>query len=1112
MHEDASRPSAPEVARAPFPIVGLGASAGGLAALQQFFAAMPPTNGMAFVVIMHLSPEHDSHAAALLQRSTAMPVRPVTEPVRVTPETVYVIPPTRHLVIDDGMLVLTDVEQPEGRRVAIDLFFRTLADTHTTHAACIVLSGTGADGSVGIMRVKEAGGIIIAQDPQEAEYDAMPRHAISTGVIDFVLPAAAMPAQLLAVWQNAERIALPAGGATPVVDARQAAEEALRDVLATVRTQTGHDCTPYKRPTVLRRIERRMQVTTTPDLPAYRDYLQAHPTEAALLLQDLLISVTNFFRDRAAFDILERAVVPLLFTDKTVSDAVRVWVAGCASGEEAYSIVMLLLEYAARLARPPDIQVFATDIDEVALQSARAGSYPEAIAADVSPARLRQFFTYKPGGYRIAGEVRDRVVFATHNLLTDPPFSRLDLVSCRNLLIYLNRAAQARAFDLFRFALRPGGFLFLGHGEAPADTGDQFTVIDKPQHLFRASASAPTAWIPPFVSLQPSRIQLRARMGHPDERSQIAFGDLHHQLLERHLPASLVVNAAHEIVHLSEHARPFVQVEDGVLSFNLLHMVRPELRGELRMALVQAFHTGQPTESLPVQIVHDGRPATIIMHVHPERDPATEAWFALVLFDALATARGADGAPMVVAALEPKARQLEADVQRLREQLDLAIAEHATAVAALRASNEELHSSNEELRATAEELETNKEELQSVNEELRTVNQELNQRVDELSATNDDLSNLMAATAIAIVFLDRGLRITRFTPHARTLFNLIHSDEGRPLAHITHRLDYDELLADAEVVLRTAQPIEREVASGATQYYLARIAPYRSTGDRTEGIVLTFVDITERRQAEAALARAYAAEQVARIDAEEALQTRDQFLSIASHELRTPMTSLIGYAQLLRKAWLRGSGDLAKMTDRIVRQALQLDGLIDQLLDVSRLQRGQFVIEPQPVDIAALSAQVMAEFRDTLPPDAVPRVTLAHPDNPVLVMGDPARLDQVLLNLLSNAVKYSPPGGAVQVRVAQTATEAVLEVVDQGIGIPAYVHGQLFMPFFRAPNVGAQTSGFGLGLYIVREIVQRHGGRVEVASVEGTGSVFRVVLPLIGTDEAWAQEVGATSS
>jgi two-component system CheB/CheR fusion protein len=418
-------------------------------------------------------------------------------------------------------------------------------------------------------------------------------------------------------------------------------------------------------------------------------------------------------------------------------------------------------------------------------------------------------------------------------------------------------------------------------------------------------------------------------------------------------------------------------------------------------------------------------------------------------------------------------------------------------VLALSTSNEELLASNEELRVTTEELETSKEELHSLNEELRTVNDELKHRVDEISAANDDLGNLMAATEIATLFLDRKLSIKRYTPLAQSLFNLIRGDETRPLAHITHQLNYPNLIADAAAVLDSGQALEREIDSHTGQHFLVRITPYRTGSNRIDGVVLTFVDISERKQAEDELARAYAAEQSARSTIEKALYTRDQFLSIASHELRTPMTALLGYARLLHQAILRGQGDLLKMVERVVKQTKRLDALIDQLLDVSRLQRGQFSIEHNPIDLTALGAHVVADFRDTLPLATADAIRLASPVEPIMVLGDAARLEQVLFNLLSNAIKYSSSGATVQMHIVRTDSEAVLEVIDQGIGIPANVQNDIFAPFFRAANIGSQTSGFGLGLYIVQEIVQRHGGQIEVESVERVGSTFRVRLPLL---------------
>ncbi len=856
--EEPATPSAPEPVQPEkgiFPVVGLGASAGGLKPLQQFFEKMPADSGMAFVVIMHLSPKHESHAAEILQSSTSMPVAQVTERIAVEPNKVYVIPPTRNLSMQDGHIILSEAERRFGKNGSVDLFFRTLADTHNVHSACIVLSGSGSDGSVGLKRVKEQGGVCLAQDPREAEYDSMPRNAIATGMVDLVLPVAEMPAKLIEIWRNASQISLPVEAAAPTPDEGKAAETALRDVLDILRVRTGHDFTHYKRATVLRRIERRMQVATVRPLPAYLEYVRENPAEVQLLLKDMLIGVTNFFRDREAFDALEHEIIPHLFQDKEAGDQVRVWTAACATGEEAYSVAILLLEYAAKLPHPPAIQVFATDIDDKALAEARAGSYPAAIEADVSTARLRQFFTKEPGGYRINKEVRECVLFATHNLLKDPPFSRLDLVTCRNLLIYLNQDVQGRVFELFHFALNPGGFLFLGTAESTEGRSDLFTQTWTKLRIFRANTVTRSMRTVPNMPLEPPAIrQFRVKSEEAADRKHIAFGDLHQKLLEQYAPPSLIVNADHEIVHLSDHAGRYIQLAGGEPNLNVLKVILPELRLELRTALYQAAQTGKSTEARRARLTRDGRTSYVNMIVRPSLDAESGGAFYLVIIEEVEEILGTEGKERSEGEPEPVVRTLEQENHNLKEQLQRTVEQYETMVEELKASNEEHLATNEELRSASEELETSKEELQSVNEELRTVNDELKHKVEELGTTNDHLQNLMSSTDIATIFLDRSLRIRLFTPSALDLFNLIPADEGRELTDITHLLDYPNLATDAEEVLKRLHKIEREVPSYEGQTYLARLTPYRTRLDRIEGVVMTFVDITERKRAEAQLA------------------------------------------------------------------------------------------------------------------------------------------------------------------------------------------------------------------------------------------------------------------
>lgn len=847
-----------------FPVIGIGASAGGLKPLQQFFESTPVNSGMAFVVILHLSPQHESHFAQILQNSTSMSVMPVRAETLVEPNKIYVISPSQHLTMRDGCIIPSEPERPFGRHVAIDLFFRTLAITHGNHSACVILSGTGSDGSIGLKRIKELGGVCLVQDPAEAEYDGMPRNAIATDMVDFVLPVAQIPAKLIDIWRNSNLIRLPEEAGTPLIDESERTEIALREVLTLLRQRTGHDFMHYKRATILRRIERRMQVTTTKDLPAYADHLRWNPSETQLLLKDLLIGVTNFFRDLHNFDTLAREVVPFLFQGKVTGDQVRVWCLGCSTGEEAYSLAILLLEYASQLSQPPEILIFASDIDEAGITTARAGSYPEAIEADVSPERLRSFFTKEAGGYLINQEVRDLVLFAHQNVIKDPPFSHLDLISCRNLLIYLGREVQKQVFDLFHFALRSGGFLFLGGSESVNDEGDLFETIDKKHRIFRTKRiegirrSLPSLPLEEPISRRLNRIMPNTgnNTTAQRERKHIALGELHQKFLEQYAPPSLILNSDYEILHMSENAGRYILHGAGEPSLNLLKVVLPDLRPELRSALFQALQSSKATEARRVRLTHNQKVSYVNMVARPVSEVELGKTYILVFFDEIEEALEGEGNEREHPTNEGEItttkalRLLETELLQLREQLEKTVEKYETTVEELQAANEELQATNEELRSISEEHETSKEELQSVNEELRTVNQEMKNKIEEVIETNDDLKNLMSSTDIATIFLDRSLRIKRFTPRSLELFNLIPADEGRPLADFTHRLKYAEMVEDADRVLKNLDKIEREVESLNGYYYLARLVPYRTMSDRIEGVVLTFVDITERRRAE----------------------------------------------------------------------------------------------------------------------------------------------------------------------------------------------------------------------------------------------------------------------
>jgi two-component system CheB/CheR fusion protein len=1214
-----------------FPVVGIGASAGGLPATLRLLENLPSANGMAFVVILHLSPTHESTASSVLQRATKMPVLQVTEPTRIEKDHVYVIPPNRHMTMVDGMLGLEPLDRPVGKHVAVDIFFRTLADSKRERAVAIVLSGTGTDGAVGVCRIKEQGGVTLVQTPSDAEHEGMPLAAIATGTVDFVLPVAEMPQKLIDLWANAQAIELPPeyDGDQPAIHAVEPhslkeAEDALQKVIGLIRDSTGHDFRHYKRATVLRRIERRLQVRGVPTLPAYRSLLEADAEEHVALLKDMLIGVTNFFRDREYFDTLERLVIPELFRDKNPLDQVRAWVAACSTGEEAYSVAMLLAGQASQMAKPPDIQVFASDIDQSAIARGRAGVYPSSIVTDVSPSRLREFFTEEGEHYRVRKSLRDKMLFAPHNVLRDPPFSRLDLICCRNLLIYLNREVQSHLLEMFHFALNPGGYLFLGSSESADMVSNFFTPVDKKARIYRAKATSRSAR--PGLSLPSSGPLTRSQHTSPVEapKRQFSFAEVHQRVLAQYAPPSVIVSRDSDIVHMSDRAGRFLRHAGGEPSRNIVSLVLPELRLELRTAIFQASQSNKSVEAQQVQLTRDDRKYFVNMVVRPFHDSGADADFLLVLFDEVEQTMSQEIARAPGENRDAVLAQLEEELQRTKDILQDTIEHSAVSTEELRASNEELQAINEELRSATEELETSKEELQSVNEELITVNYELKVKVEETGKVNDDLNNLIASNEIATIFVDGGMRIKRYTPRAADIFNIIPSDNGRSLLDITHKLDYPDLAQDAFATFETLRPVEREVRSLDGHYYIVRMLPYRTTEDRIEGAVMTYFDITRRRKAEARMLAAegrmrlvaestrdyaiitfdvdgkvtswnkgaervfgyseeemlgqpveiiysdqdradgvpaaemrraleegraederwhrrkdgtrlycsgvtsplrdgefhgyakIARDQTERVRLEDERQAalsdehagrthaemtsaqKDEFLAVMSHELRHPLNLIHLNLELLARLPETWQSPLALKATEAIRGAVSNQAkVIEDLLDLSRLNTGKLSLSKSEVDLPMLVNDIVEASRHD--PAANDRnITLEVCATPLLIHADRVRIEQVVLNLLGNAIKFTTPGGNIRITVAQEEANARLDVVDDGKGIPAEFLPQVFSMFGQATSVTTRsTGGLGIGLALVHQITDLHGGRVEVTSDgSGKGARFTLWLPL----------------
>jgi two-component system, chemotaxis family, CheB/CheR fusion protein len=844
-----------------FPVAGIGASAGGLATFEAFFSGLPKEKtGMAFVLVQHLAPDHKSHLTELVRRYTKMQVFEVEDGMSIKPDCVYIIPPGCDMELVSGKLQLLQPAAPRGHRMPIDFFFRSLARDRCEKAIGIILSGSGSDGTLGVRAIKAEGGMVMAQNPASAEYDSMPRNAIATGLVDYELPPAEMPAQLVAYVAHTATQTLLSD--TPLQSYAPAILQKLYNLL---KGRTGHDFTQYKPGTLQRRIQRRMAVHRMEALEAYTEYAEKKPGEVEALFRDLLIGVTHFFRDTEAFAALETQVIPKLFAGRLPGGLVRVWVPGCSSGEEAYSIAILLYEHAETLKQGYRIQIFATDIDSRAISIARSGIYPGSIATDVSPERLARFFTSEPheSAFRISKNIRDLVIFSEQDIVRDPPFSKLDLVSCRNLLIYMGHELQKKLIPLFHYALNPSTFLFLGTSEGIGDFGDLFLPLDRKLKLYQAKLANHTY----FSAVSARRLVPTLRTELLPQHGtavvlpvKLPLRELTEKALLQYLnPTAVLVNAQGDIFYLHGRTGLYLEPAPGEISVsNVLKIAREGLRRDLAAALHQAAESREITKHQGVRVKTNGDYTLINLTIKPVIATTNEAELFVIIFEKAAATPGsttdATAAPpkqtdagSYIAALKKELHTKEEYLQSANEELETSNEE-------LKSSVEEMQSINEELQSTNEELETSKEELQSVNEELATVNAELQTKVVDLSRANNDLNNLLAGTGIGTIFVDHKLNIVRFTPAATQIINLIQSDIGRPVSHIVSNLaDYQALVSDTQQVLETLVSKELEVQTKTGVWYALRIMPYRTLDNVIEGAVITFVNISEIKKVQETL-------------------------------------------------------------------------------------------------------------------------------------------------------------------------------------------------------------------------------------------------------------------
>jgi len=830
-----------------FPVVAIGASAGGLEALEQFISRVPPGSGMAYVIVQHLDPTHKGIMSELLQRCTVMKVSQIKDRTRVQPDCVYVIPPNKDLSILHGVLHLLTPTSARGQRLPIDFFFRALAEDQQQHSIGVILSGMGSDGTLGLRAIKEKAGLAIVQEATTAKFDSMPRSAIEAGLADIVAPASELPERILTYLQH--RPLIPQSG----LEHEDKSQSALEKVILLLRAHTRNDFSLYKRNTLYRRIERRMGIHQISKMSAYVRYLQENPQELDLLFKELLIGVTNFFRDPTVWAELRAKILPELLATRVPGQTLRVWVPGCSTGEEAYSLAMVFKE-AVEVLNPKvnfAFQIFATDLDRDAIDKARLGTYPTSISADVSPERLARFFSKEDHGYRVRREIREMVIFAPQNIIMDPPFTKLDFLSCRNLLIYLTAEVQKKLIPLFHFSLTRGGILLLGSAETVGSSTDLFTAISGKSRLFRRTEPLLQKELIDFPSSY-SVAQTTKTEISPSSKPRVSLQSQADQMiLQNYAPPAVLTNDKGDIFYISGRTGKYLEPAAGKANWNLFVMVRPGLRHVLASAIQKALGQKEGIKVSGLKVGTNGASQHVDIRLQQLDEVGPLHGLILIVFTD------------VVA--EPSSRRTQAtgnkkasddteqELLRVRAEARANHEEMQTSQEEIRSANEELQSTNEELQSTNEELTTSKEEMQSLNEELQTVNTELQAKVEELSRASNDMKNLLESTDIATLFLDRDLNVRRFTHQMTKIIKLIPSDIGRPITDLVSHLDDPSLPADVREVLLTLASIEKPVSSADGRWFSLRIMPYRTIDDRIDGVVITFADITVAKTLEAEL-------------------------------------------------------------------------------------------------------------------------------------------------------------------------------------------------------------------------------------------------------------------
>lgn len=1182
---------------APVPqqVVGIGASAGGLEALEKFFDNVPANTGMAFVVVQHLSPDFRSLMDELLARHTELPIHLVSDGMLVEAGHIYLIPPKKEMIISGGRLLLSERDPQQELTLPIDVFFRSLAQDCGARAVAVVMSGGGSDGSRGIRDVYSAGGLVVVQDGTTAQFDGMPRTARDTGVAHWILAPEQMPAVLL------EHASHPLRESSPAI-----ATSGHSTIYRMLMDEFGIDFTHYKPSTITRRIERRLLLAHTPDVEEYARRLKSDRDELDVLYRDLLIGVTHFFRDPEAFEILEHRILPELLKAGSRSSPIRLWVAGCATGEEPYSLAILCHELMAKLGVERPLKIFATDVHRGSIERANRAMYDEEAVTNVSPERLSRYFLRAGKLYQVVPDIRQMVVFAQHDVMKDAPFTRVDFISCRNLLIYFQPLVQQKVLSLFHFALNRGGVLFLGPSESVGAIAHDFETVDKHWRAYRKHSDAR---VPVESRLQPGA-SIEPRLGPAPRHAVSQLLGTYDALLGELMPPSLLVSEHGELVHAFGGASKFLRPQEGRASLDLLELVDGDLKMVLAGGLKRASTAPAAIVFKGVRVADAAQDITI-RRVRNEQGPTPHI---LVSFERMPGVLGVDDAPPKKPATEIDLREvsgvqlaaLEAELGHAKENLQAAIEE-------LQASNEELQASNEELQASNEELQSTNEELQSVNEELYTVNAEYQRKIGELTELTNDMDNLLSSTEIGTIFLDGELKIRKFTPQIGETFSLLPHDVGRSIETFAHKLAYPGLVDELKRVVASGVYMERELRDVQGRSYFLRLLPYRAKG-RIDGVVLTLIEVSGLKAAEDALfheryllnslllnipdaiyfkdargrfirmnqgmatrlglndareavgrtafelpdetiahdlhqrdeavlrtgeVQAYSLEQRQRPDgtddwdlvtrlplrdnldrivgiivifrnvteqkraeqrAQEAVRRRDQFLAMLSHELRNPLGAIVTATGLLRSNSPSAQKDPDRLLGVLDRQSQQMARLLDDLLEASRVTQNKIELRKTVVDLRTVIRDTVDALRSQVDSRALD-LSVDLPSEPLYILGDPARLQQIHANLLSNAAKYTPRGGRIGIEAKRVDGHVHVHVNDNGVGIPKDMLDSVFDLFVQSNRTLERAAGgLGVGLTLVRSLVSMHGGDVAAKSDgEGKGSELVVRLP-VATD------------